>query len=65
MARRAGAETVEVPASHAVVLSQPTAVARLVLTAAGRAEPRPAAQVIVMRPAAGGVVAGEPPTRPR
>jgi hypothetical protein len=42
MARRAGAETVEVRASHAVALSQPAAAARLIRTAAARAEPRTA-----------------------
>jgi pimeloyl-ACP methyl ester carboxylesterase len=50
MARRAGAETVEVRASHAVALSQPAAVARLIRTAAARAATRPAAQVVLMRP---------------
>jgi pimeloyl-ACP methyl ester carboxylesterase len=53
MARRAGADTVEVRASHAVALSQPAAVAGLILTAAERAERRPAAaKVVVLRPRA-------------
>jgi pimeloyl-ACP methyl ester carboxylesterase len=65
MARRAGAETVEVPASHAVALSQPAAVARLIRTAAACAEARPTGQVVSMRPPSAGAVAGEPPTRRR
>jgi hypothetical protein len=35
MAARAGAQTIEVDASHSVALSQPTAVAGLIRTAAG------------------------------
>jgi uncharacterized protein with von Willebrand factor type A (vWA) domain len=41
MARRAGAHTVEVVASHAIALAQPTAVAELIRTAAAAIGPLP------------------------